>query len=132
MDASVVIVVLAIIQVIALLGIALLGLAMARRGRTAAQRVQATFAPAARIRSRGAEGIRLVRGKSERIVLRAKALGEDLTRKWRTALHLVEEVVHPGKPPLETVTEPIDRGRRLAARISRLGAAARKAAGGRQ
>jgi hypothetical protein len=123
---------LAVVQVLALGAIVLLGWMLVRRGGEAGARLRATGAPVDRIRARASEGVRITRGKSEQIALRGKALGGELSRTWQTTMHLVEEVVHPGRPPVESVTEPIERGRRLAQRLSRLHAAARKAAGSRR
>jgi hypothetical protein len=131
MEPGAMIIVLAVVQVIALLAIGVLGWMLARRGGDAAGRARAAMAPTLRVKNRALEGARIARGKSERIVLRGQALAEDLSQKWQTARHLVQEVVHPGRPPVEAVTEPIDRGRRLAQRIARLQTAARKAAGRR-
>jgi hypothetical protein len=131
MEAGDVIIVLTVIEVLALVAIMVLGMTLAGTGKAAAGRVKLLVTPATKIRAHGFEGLRLARTKSDQIVKRGKALALDLTRKWQTARHLIEEVVHPGRPPIETVTEPLDRGRRLVGRLSRLQAAARKAAGSR-
>lgn len=132
MEPGSVIIGLAIVQAIVVVAIGVIGLMLARQGRGAAERAKVVVAPVTRIRERGLTTVRATRDQGEGIVRRGKALGHDLSRKWRAARHLVEEVAHPGRPPVEPVTEPIARGQRLMERISKLHAAARKAAGSRQ
>jgi hypothetical protein len=132
MDPGLVIIGLAVIQVLTLAAMGLIARSLAGRGSEAAQRVKSVLAPANRARARALESVSLARESSERIVQRGKSLAADLSEKWRIIAHLVEEIIRPGRPAVESISEPIDRGRRLAQRLGRLHSAARKAAGSRR
>jgi len=93
-----------------------------RKVRPFIQRGQAIAATGKRLAATAA-----TRGES--ILAVTKALAHDVSAKVETTRRIVTEVVHPETATLASMAQTVERGQAWTARLSRLGAAARRAAG---
>jgi hypothetical protein len=68
------------------------------------------------------------RTRGDSILTVTKALAHDVSAKIETTRRIVSEVIHPETSSLERVARTVEQGQAWTARLTRLGAAARRAA----
>jgi hypothetical protein len=119
----------AVIDVIALLALVIVGLRFKALASESQQMARPLIERGRRIAGTGRELV--VTGKSRGDAMRhvVQTLMSHVNARVRTTRRIVAEVAHPDTSTLGGVTHSLEQGRAWADRLSRLGAAAQRAAG---
>lgn len=127
--ADILIVTFAVLDFVFLIVLAVVGMRFRALALQAGQGVRPLTQRTQRIAGTGKRLAVTAETRGASILTVAKALAHDVGEKVETTRRIAAEVVHPTGSSLESVARTVEQGQAWTARLSRLGAAARRAAG---
>jgi hypothetical protein len=127
--ADVLIVACAVFDLIFLILLALAGLRFRALATQSSQRLRPVIQRGRGLAVTGQRVAAIVESHSSHMLAITKTLASDLHAKLETTRRIVTEVVHPSGVSMDKVAQTVEQGQAWTARLSRLGAAARRAAG---
>ena len=126
---DIIIVVLAVVEVLAVIGMGVAGFLMYRRVQTVSAWARPAINESKAIAARGKTTALETRERAMAFTRSVQALVQHVNQKVKTTTRIAREVIHPNLAPLQETARAVSGAESLARRLSRLHAAGKIAAG---
>jgi len=125
------IVVLAVVELLAVIAMGIAALMVARRAKEVAAWIQPSVKESTAIAARVQAMARETKARGMAVYTAVRAVAQHVNQKFQTTTRLAREAVHPALPPIQDASRALTGPDGLVTRLSRLHQAGRIAAGRR-